>query len=216
MTIKEFFSWTHNRYFWLHLIGVISAAVLLALAVMKWIDIYTHHGEAVEVPSVLDKQPHEATLLLKKEGLRLAVVDSTYIKDKPTGIILAMKPEAGKRVKEGRTVYVTINALNVPMRAVPDVADNSSLRQAQAGLMAVGFKLTEPEETAGEPGWVYGVKYQGRFLQPGEKVPAGATLTLVVGSGQSEQTDSLHVEGEAAVPFQESGNEQERVDDSWF
>ena len=78
------------------------------------------------------------------------------------------------------------------------------------------IKLTEPEETAGEPGWVYGVKYQGRFLQPGEKVPAGATLTLVVGSGQSEQTDSLQVEGEATVPFQESGNEQERVDDSWF
>ena len=33
--------------------------------------------------------------------------------------------------------------------------DNSSLRQAEAKLRALGFKITEPEYISGEKDWVY-------------------------------------------------------------
>ena len=59
------------------------------------------------------------------------------------GIVLDVNPGIGQKVKEGRTIYLTINTLSIPLRAVPDVADNSSLRQAQAKVLAAGFKLTE-------------------------------------------------------------------------
>ena len=38
------------------------------------------------------------------------------------------------------------------------------MRQAQARLLAAGFKLSENEHIAGEKDWVYGVKYKGRTL----------------------------------------------------
>ena len=60
---------------------------------------------------------------------------------------------------------------------MPDVADNSSLRQAEARILASGFKLAEIQYIPGEKDWVYGVKYKGRQLSIGEKVPTGAVLT---------------------------------------
>ena len=62
------------------------------------------------------------------------ISDTKYVKDKAAGIILELKPGAGEKVKEGRTVYLRVNTLDVPLRVIRDVADNSSLRQAQAKL----------------------------------------------------------------------------------
>ena len=107
-----------------------------------------------------------------------SVSDSSYVKNKPAGSILDVTPSVGQKVKEGRIIYLTINTLNIPLRPVPDVADNSSMRQAQAKILAAGFKLSENEMIPGEKDWVYGVKYMGRQLEMGDKVPVGATLTL--------------------------------------
>ena len=125
-------------------------------------------------------------------------------------------PGAGQKVKEGRTIYLTINTLSIPLRAIPDVADNSSLRQAQAKVLAAGFKLTEIQLMNGEKDWVYGIKYQGRSLEAGDKVPLGAALTLMVGNGENEplESDSIeNVEGTEEPATSESSSSQ---DDSWF
>ncbi len=82
-------------------------------------------------------------------------------------------PAAGQKVKEGRIIYLTINAINIPLQAVPDVADNSSLRQAEARILASGFKLNDIEYGQAKD-WVYGVKYQDRvMLAMGEKSAYG-------------------------------------------
>ena len=102
------------------------------------------------------------------------------------------------------------------IQMVPDVADNSSLRQAQAKVLAAGFKLTEIQLMNGEKDWVYGIKYQGRSLNAGDKVPLGAALTLMVGNGENEplESDSMeNVEGADEPVSSESPSSQ---DDSWF
>ena len=70
--------------------------------------------------------------------------------------------------------------------------DNSSLRQAEAKLRALGFKITEPEYISGEKDWVYSIKYRGRDLKAGEKVPHEAVLTLTVGNGMKPCPKILH------------------------
>ena len=180
MTIKEFFSFKTNKYFWLNLIAMMAVVILLLFGVLKWLDVYTRHGEAVVVPDVKGMTVGEAEMLLRNHGLVCVVSDSNYVKNKPAGSILELNPSAGQKVKEGRTIYLTINTLDVPLRLVPDVADNSSVRQAQAKILAAGFKLSENELISGEKDWVYGVKYKGRQLNMGDKVPVGATLTLSV------------------------------------
>lgn len=212
MTIKEFFSFKANKYFWLNLIAMIAVVVLLLFGVLKWLDVYTRHGEAVVVPDVKGMTVGEAEMLFRNHGLVCVVSDSSYVKNKPAGSILEVNPSAGQKVKEGRTIYLTINTLDVPMRLVPDVADNSSVRQAQAKILAAGFKLSESEMVSGEKDWVYGVKYKGRQLNMGDKVPVGATLTLLVGDGETlvQDSDSLEIVEDAA------GTTDTSTDDSWF
>ena len=212
MTIKEFFSFKTNKYFWLNLIAMMAVVILLLFGVLKWLDVYTRHGEAVVVPDVKGMTVGEAEMLLRNHGLVYVVSDSNYVKNKPAGSILELNPSAGQKVKEGRTIYLTINTLDVPLRLVPDVADNSSVRQAQAKILAAGFKLSENELISGEKDWVYGVKYKGRQLNMGDKVPVGATLTLLVGDGETQvqDSDSLEIVEDAA------GTTDVSTDDSWF
>lgn len=214
MTIKEFFSFKTNKYFWLNIIAMIVVVVLLLLGVMKWLDAYTRHGEAVVVPDVKGMTVEEASKMFRNSRLVCVVSDSTYVKNKPAGIVLELNPEAGHKVKEGRMVYLTINTLHIPLRVVPDVADNSSLRQAQAKILASGFKLNEPEMMSGEKDWVYGVKYKGRLLSEGEEIPLGASLTLMVGNGMEDilEEDSL----ESGVTESVTSESSSTQDDSWF
>ncbi|MEG1684453.1 MAG: PASTA domain-containing protein [Bacteroides sp.] len=215
MTIRDFFSFRENKFFWIHIMLMILAVCLLVFGVLKGIDIYTQHGISIEVPNVKGMDATEARLFLEKHGLVCEVVDSSYIKHTRAGSILDQNPIEGSQVKEGRIVYLTINSLKIPMLMVPDVADNSSARQAQAKLSAMGFKLTIDEFVSGEKDWVYGVKYNGRKLEAGEKVPTGATLTLLVGDGSREVTldnDSISEE----LPIDKTTNEETTVDKSWF
>lgn len=216
MTIKEFFSFRTNKFFWLNLVAMIVVVVALLFGVLKWLDVYTRHGEAVVVPDVKGMTVDEATKMFSSHGLVCVVSDSNYVKNKAAGIVLDVNPGAGQKVKEGRTIYLTINTLSIPLRAVPDVADNSSLRQAQAKVLAAGFKLNEVHLVPGEKDWVYGIQYQGRPLEAGEKVPLGAFLTLMVGNGEDDTLDgdSTAITEEIGEPVpSESSSTQ---DDSWF
>ena len=185
---------------------------LLFFGVLKWLDSYTRHGEAVVVPNVKGMTIDEAEMLFRNHGLVCVVSDSSYVKNKPAGSILDVTPSVGQKVKEGRIIYLTINTLNIPLRPVPDVADNSSMRQAQAKILAAGFKLSENEMIPGEKDWVYGVKYMGRQLEMGDKVPVGATLTLLVGDGEELPVDNDSIQNADSI----MDSHESPVDDSWF
>ncbi len=80
---------------------------------MKWLDIHTHHGETVAVPDVKGMTVDEAAKMFRNHGLVYVISDTNYVKDKAAGIILELKPGVGEKVKEGRTVYLTVNTLDV-------------------------------------------------------------------------------------------------------
>ncbi|MDR0988404.1 MAG: PASTA domain-containing protein [Prevotellaceae bacterium] len=212
MTFKEFFSLSKNRFFWVNVLAMAAVVVLLPLGVLKWLDNYTRHGQAVVVPAVKGLSVSAAERQFANRGLTCVVADSNYVKSLPAGCILDYTPSEGQKVKEGRVIYLTINTLNVPLQAVPKLTENSSMRQAQARLLALGFKLNENELIPGEKEWVYGVKYRDQLLAEDEQVPVGATLTLVIGDGQAlpQPVDSLAVDSlKPATPSAPTG-------DSWF
>ncbi|MDR0939106.1 MAG: PASTA domain-containing protein [Mediterranea sp.] len=215
MTIKEFFSWKANKRFWLNLVAMALVVVAALFGTMKGLDIYTRHGETVTVPDIKGMTVTQASQALLDNKLKAMVVDSSYIKSEPAGIILELKPGVGEKVKEGRTIYLTINTLNIPLKEVPDLADNSSLREAEMKVQAAGFKLDNVEFISGEKDWVYGVKYQGRLLAIGDKIPLGAGVTLMVGDGNYEAPDSDAIDSlRTEQPGDETGTEGQ--DDSWF
>ncbi|WP_334167425.1 PASTA domain-containing protein [Phocaeicola paurosaccharolyticus] len=211
ITFKDFFSFKNNRFFWINIIAMILVVIVVIFGALKWLDSYTRHGDAIEVPNVKNINVDEAEVMLNNRELSLVVIDSTYKKDLPAGTVLEQNPVPGSKIKKGRAIYVTINSDRVPLVAIPDIVDNSSLRQAEAKLKAMGFKLTEPQYISGEKDWVYGLSYRGRQLNTGDRVPREAILTLTAGNGSeaveedSTQIDEMGVdEGEA------------EVDKSWF
>lgn len=194
--------------------------VMAVFGSLKWLDIYTHHGEAVAVPDLTGRSINEARNLLERTGLQYVVSDSNYVKTLPAGSVLECNPPVGQKVKKNRIVYLTINSLNIPLVAVPDVADNSSLRQAEQKLIASGFKLGQEEYISGEKDWVYGVKYNGRQLNAGEKVPMESTLSLMVGYG-GELPDSLsvdHIDADSNISetTTDKHRQKKEEDDGWF
>ena len=214
MTIKESFSSRKLRYVGLNLLAMLLVLAAAVVGTLKWLDNYTRHGEAVEVPNVKGMQVEQAAETFRKQGLVCEVSDSTYVKTLPAGSILDHIPGTGQRVKRGRLIRLTINTLSVPLQLVPDVADNSSLRQAEARLLASGFKLDTVCYVPGERDWVYGIRYQDRPLDIGAKIPMGSIVMLEVGNGSEMPQDSLSVEGEQpAVIEQVPATES---DDSWF
>ena len=186
------------------LINLTAMAAVVAVAVLitfRWIDSYTEHGVAIVVPDITGLQEEEAISKLAQSDLIGVIDDHIYIKGIPVGEITGQRPVANAKVKRGRKIYLTVSSGNQPMIAVPDIADNSSLRQAESRLRAAGFKLAPHDTIDGELDWVYGVRYNGRELKGEEQIPEGAELTLIIGGGNKETTDTL------GVPA---------VEDGWF
>lgn len=213
MTIKKFFSFKDNKFFWLNIVGMVLFAALVIWGALKALDVYTHHGEAVEVPDVKGMAVEEAQSMLRSRDLVGVVADSTYVEGRPFGVILETNPNASQKVKKGRVVRFTINSLSIPMVEVPDIVENSSLREAEAKVVASGFKLDSIQYVPGEKDWVYGLKFRGRTLMNGEKVPMGATLVIVAGNGGNEEDEEEETDRELMDVL---GSTAAETDDSWF
>lgn len=222
MTIKEFIKKVLSIRIWGNCLGVIIVSVLLMAGELLFIRFYTHHGEVIEMPDICGQNSDVAIKKLKALGLHAEVTDTGFVRTLPPGIILEQSIAKGTEIKPGRLVTLTINSAGSPTIALPDLADNSSLREAQTRLKAIGFKLAPPELIIGEKDWVYGVKVNGRTVSAGTRVAAGAAITLVVGNGENEEefngNDSLDYvifgdDAEEAMPDESVGYEEETASD---
>ena len=96
------------------------------------------------------------------------MIDSVFSKDVAPGSIVELVPGVGSKVKEGRIVFVTINALTSQMAVIPEVED-LSFRQAYALLRARGFSSVEIEYVPGDyKDLAMGVELNGRTLLKGD------------------------------------------------
>ena len=179
---------------WGNLLAMLIVAILTCIGIWKGMEFYTHHGESIEVPQLVGLQESDAYYKLNQLELHGVVVDSAYNKNRPAGAILEQVPTAGRKVKSGREIFLTINTERRPTTALPDIADNSSLREAQAKLTAIGFKLGPVEYVAGDRDWVYGVKSRDRNVYAGEQVPLDVPLVLQVGQGFSDLEEPVEDE----------------------
>lgn len=126
----------------LNLLLAVIVACGLIYGTLKWLDKYTRHNEAVVVPDVKGLRVEEAAEFFKNNNLRYNVIDSVFSKDVSPGAIVELVPSAGSKVKEGRIVFITVNAMTSQMATIPEVED-LSFRQAYALLRARGFENVE-------------------------------------------------------------------------
>lgn len=193
-------------------IALIIRHVLLALLVvfiisyitLSFIDKYTRHGEAEVVPDLKGRYTEEADILLAAQGLRYEVIDSTYDRTQPFGVIVEQTPLQGSFLKKGRPVYLIINAKSIRQVPLPDVRD-VSLRQADAMLKATGLKVGnityEPSEFKD---LVLDVRKDKQPIKAGTRIPEGTTIDLIVGQGIG--TENVFVPDLTGLPANEIRN----------
>ncbi len=170
-------------YVLINLLAMLAMVILLGVAISYCIDIYTHHGESIEVPQLKGMNIDNARDVADGLDLKIIVSDSGYNKKLPAGQILEQSPVNGNLVKSGHSIYVTVNSGAAAKVQIPDIIDNSSYRGAEAELSALGFKLGEAMRVHGEKEWVYGIVCNGRNVYFGDYVPVDATLRLQIGDG---------------------------------
>ena len=209
--MKRFFINFFTNAFVINIALAFLITCVLLYGTLVWLDIYTRHNKAVVVPDVKGLSVSKAASFFESSGVRYKVIDSVFSKTVEPGSIVEIIPDAGSKVKEGRIVFITVNALTSQMAIVPQVKD-LSYRQAYAMLKAAGFKYIETEYKAGEyRDLVIGVKYNGALLEEVQRIPLSAHLVLQISNG-NQYMDSDSLNNMEKKPVQELNSDNEK----WF
>ena len=185
----------------------IGLMVLVGLAVawmaMLWLDKWTRHGDTIVVPSVKTYSFEGVTQALKEDGLLAILSDSVYDNRTAPGTVIEQNPKAGTVVKEGREIYLTINAFSPKMVTLPSLTD-ISVRQAKSILEGLEIKkVIEKRVPSDFKDLVLAVRYNGSRLSPGARVPVSATIELEVGEGLPDVLETDSIPAEESVPTEQ-------------
>lgn len=207
MTVKGFFKKFASWHLWGNLLAMAVIVILLFWGVTYALQLYTYHGRSVEMPDITQKGYEEAEAMLDSLDLSIEVSDTGYIKTLPADCILEQSVPAGDVIKPGRVIYVKINSAHSPLCPIPDIADNSSLRDAVTQLENIGFTRIGVESVPGEYDWVYRVKSRHRILQPGDMLSTEDTLSLEVGDGTRDPAVAVQMTDSPVDPFTDDEDE---------
>ena len=210
MGIKKYFTGKTGFIFWLNVILAIAVLVSIPVILFNTLDSYTNHGEKVSVPSVVGKSTFEAESSLDNVGFVAVVSDSIYRKGAKPGVVLDQNPKAGSLIKGGRIIYLTVNLNGEPLVKLPDLVHNSSLREAEAVLKSLGFKLTETKYVMGEDkDLVLKIKQGSREVHFNEMISRERALTIYAGGGEEEEDSLFFDESELEYEYDEDDNTSE-------
>lgn len=183
----DFLKFLISKLFLKHLSIALLIAVFFVIFAFIFLRIYTRHGQALSVPDLTGLSIEEAKDVLTRKNLTCQIIDSVYNNIVPRGCIVEQNPRADFKVKENRTIFLTINAFNPEMVLMPNLV-GVSLRQAQAVLETAGLftgKLTYVPDIAINN--VLEQKYRNMAIDPGDSVPKGSKIDLVLGRGLSDE-----------------------------
>ena len=182
--MKNFLNFLRSKTFLIQLGLAIVAVVVLVILTMQWLKGTTNHGEFVEVPDFSKMSVSEMRKAVEEAGLRYQVLDSSnYNPDYPRFSILDQNPPAGNKVKANRKIYFTVNPSGYKKVSVPDIIQVTQ-RNATSMLRAVGLeveRVTYIDELGKD--MVYNIKFKGKYIKPGDKLPKTSKIELICGNG---------------------------------
>lgn len=173
------------------IISILIVDILLLVIASFGLGWFTNHNQYQIVPELKGMNVAEAAAKLRQSNLVLEISDSIFEASTSPGNIIIQTPKAGSKIKNNRTIYVTIRSFSTQQVSIPSIVD-LSLRQGMSMLQAAGFKNIAVEKIPSEySDLIYDLKMNGLSLYPGDKVPVNANLTIVVGDGLLFQADSV-------------------------
>jgi eukaryotic-like serine/threonine-protein kinase len=179
------FKFILSRYFWINLILMIVASVVLVLVAIGMMKSYTNHNQYITLSDLSGLTLEQVQDHLEFRNLNYEILDTNhYNPDLLPLSVLKQNPEPNAKVKQGRTIYLWLNASVPPLVEVPDLAGKQSLDMAIIKLenrgLIVGEIIERPSE---EKNAVLEVIIAGKTIKGLTHVPKGTVVDLVVGGG---------------------------------
>lgn len=169
------------------LLALVAVGILITGAVV-FLNVVTKHNQELIVPDLSNMSVVEAALTAGQAEMRIDVTDSVFVKRMKRGAVYRQNPAPGSKVKSGRRISLTINAVNPKQITMPDLIGYST-RQAKAELMSRGLilgKLIYVHDMATNN--VLSQLHKNREIEPGVMIESESVIDLVVGLNSTDNT----------------------------
>lgn len=170
-----------NNWIVRNLLIAFAVVVALIAGAMIFLNVATQHNKELSVPDLANMSVEEAQQVAEQAGMRIDVTDSAFVKRMKRGAVYRQNPAPGSKVKKGRRIALTINAVNPRQITMPDLIGYST-RQAKAELLSRGLvlgKLIYVQDMATNN--VLRQLHNNLEIEPGSMVESEAVIDLVVG-----------------------------------
>ena len=186
----------NNKWIWVNLLLAVVFIAALVVLVSVGLRVVTRHGKTVSAPDFTNLTVAQAELLAQQSHVSVKVVDSVFVRRLNGGVVYRQLPKAGATVKEGRSIFLTINSV-VPRKVVMPNLFGYSVTEARSELQNRGLNmgyLNYVKDIATNT--VLGQFVEGVEVKAGDLVVSGSTVDLTVAvASEDNQTEIPRVIG---------------------
>ena len=183
-----------SRVFFGQALAALAILAVLGYFFVHWLTFTTDHGHEITVPNLAKLTEEQVEEKLDELDLDYVLLDSVdYNSDYPKFTVVEQDPLPGAKVKEGRKVYIKINASGFSSVRIPDLIQKT-YREAVPTLKALGLEegtITYIPNLGKD--MVLEMRCKGRNLKVGDHVLKASKIDLVLGDGKEsyiEEVDS--------------------------
>jgi len=174
-----------SRSFFKTSFKIIITALLLFLILVLFLRFSTRHGDFIDVPDLIGKNIQEFESELIELDLQYVISDSgNYNPEYKVNSVLDQLPKANAKVKQGRKIYLTLNASDFEMVQIPKIT-RITARQARKTIESLGFVFGEIEyvdDIARDE--VISISHDGKELGEGDFLKRTSVIDFKLGNGK--------------------------------
>ena len=164
---------------------IILTAVIFFIVLVVFLRLNTRHGDFILVPDLIGKAIDEFESELVELDLKYIISDSgNYNPEFKINSVLDQIPNANSKVKQGRKIYLTLNASDFKMVEIPRIT-GTTVRQARKTIESFGFIFGEIEYVdyiARDE--VISIYHEGNEINEGDYLKRTSVIDFKLGNGK--------------------------------
>ncbi len=184
---KSLGNFIFSKLFLKNLIFAILVAIVFLFGSFFSLNVITHHGEGLSVPDFTGMSIRQVAKEASNKNLKFEIIDSVFNAPGKKGTVIAQIPPPDFKVKEGRTILLTVKTFNPQRIPMPDFT-GVSLIQAKADIETFGLKIGKlkyiPDIATNN---VLEQMFQGKPISAGTLIEKNSVIDLVLGLGKSNK-----------------------------
>ncbi|MFI5205273.1 MAG: PASTA domain-containing protein [Flavobacteriales bacterium] len=193
--LKNILRFFKTRLFLYNLGAAVLVLIVFFFGMNWWLKSFTKFGAEhyVTVPDLRGLPAEQVSKRLAALELKFEVTDSVFNDAGEKGTVWLQQPEptsvTKQKVKKGRTIFLSVIAKAPKMISMPKLKDKSR-RHAEGILRIIGLKAIPKYKAYSDCNdCVIEQQYKGKIIEPGQRIPRGETIVLILGRKSSESAD---------------------------